>query len=89
MYVDDLTSRGNTVGEVKIPKQKCEELFKKCFNLLKCHFNITSLENTKTTTSSELTYAKQMFKTSSNKTKILGVPWNKLIDKLSNSNPKF
>ena len=27
MYVDDLTSGGNTVGEVEILKQKCEELF--------------------------------------------------------------
>ena len=30
-----------------------------------------------------------MFQTSSNKTKILGVPWNKLIDELSISIPKF
>ena len=36
MYVDDLTSGGNTVEEVKILKQKCEELFKKgAFNLHK------------------------------------------------------
>ena len=48
-----------------------------------------SLENTKTTTSSELTYAKQMFQTSSNETKMLGVPWNKSTDKLSISISKF
>ena len=30
-----------------------------------------------------------MFQTSSNETKILGVPWNKLTDKLSISIPKF
>ena len=36
MYADDLTSGGNTVGEVEILKQKCEELFKKGgFNLHK------------------------------------------------------
>ena len=29
MYADGLTSGGNTVGEVEILKQKCEELFKK------------------------------------------------------------
>ena len=29
MYADNLTSGGNTVGEVEILKQKCEELFKK------------------------------------------------------------
>ena len=48
-----------------------------------------SLESTKTTTSSVLTYAKQMFQTNSNETKILGVPWNKLTEKLSISIPKF
>ena len=30
-----------------------------------------------------------MFQTSSNETKILGVPWNKLTDKLSVSIPNF
>ena len=40
------------------------------------------------TTSSELTYAK-MFQTSPNETKILGVAWNKLTDKLSISISKF
>ena len=90
MYVDDLTSGGNTVGKVEILKQKCEELFKKgSFNLHKWYSNIQSLENTKTTTSTGLTYAKQMFQTSSNETKILGVPWNKLNDKLLISVPKF
>ena len=70
-YIDNLKYEGNTVGEVEILKQKCEELFKKCgFNLHKWDSNIPSLENTKTTTSSELTYAKQMFQTSSNETKI-------------------
>ena len=47
MYVDDLTSGGNTLGEVKILKQKCKLLFEKGgFNLHKWHFNVTSLENT-------------------------------------------
>ena len=90
MYVEDLTSEGNTVEGVKIPKQKCEVLVKKGgFNLQKWHSNILSLENTKITTSSELYYAKQMFQTSSNETKILGVLWNKLTDKLSISILKF
>ena len=47
------------------------------------------MENTKTITSIEVTLAKQMFQTNSNKTKILGVPWNKLTDKLSVSVSKF
>ena len=90
MYVYDLTSGGNTVDEVEILKQKCEELFKKGgFNLHRWHSNVPSPENTKTTTSNELTYAKQMFQTSSNETKILSVPWNKSTDKLSISIPKF
>ena len=34
MYADDLISGGNTVGEVEILTQKCQELFKKGgFNL--------------------------------------------------------
>ena len=36
MYVGDLAFEGNTVGEVEILRQKCEELFKKGgFNYLK------------------------------------------------------
>ena len=65
MYVDDLTSASNTVGEVEIFITKREELFKKGgFSLHKWHSNISSLENTKTTTSREINYAKQMFQTS-------------------------
>ena len=48
-----------------------------------------SLENTKTTTSSELTYANKIFQISSNETEILGVPWNKLTIKLSVFIPNF
>ena len=78
------------MGEVEFLKQKCEELFKKDgFNLHKWHSNIPSLENTKTTTSSELIYAKDMFPTSLNETRILGVPWNKLADKLPVFIPNF
>ena len=75
MYVEDLTFGGNTVGEIEILKQKHEELFKKGgFNFHKWYSNIPSVENTKATTSSELTYPKQMFQISSSETKILGVP---------------
>ena len=81
MYVDDLTSGGNIVGEAEILKQKCEQLFKKgSFSLYKWIFNKPSLKITKTTTSSELTYAKEIFQTSSNETRELGVPWNNLTD---------
>lgn len=76
--VNDLTSGINTVGEVQILTQKCEELFKKgSFNSHKWHSNILSLGDTKTTTANEVTYTKQMFETSSNETKVLGVPSNK------------
>ena len=56
---------------------------KNCFNLYKWHFNIPPLETNKTTTLSELTYVTQIFQTSSNKAKILDVPWRKLTDSLS------
>ena len=42
----------------------------------------------KTTTLSELTYAERIFQISSNETKTLGVPFNKLSKKLINSNEK-
>ena len=75
VYVDDLTSGDNTVGEVEILKQKFEELFKKgAPNLHKWHSYIPSIEKTKTTTSNELIHAKEMFQTSLNTIKILGVP---------------
>ena len=93
MYVDDLTSGYNTVGEVEILKQKSEDCFQSCFQKKvhshKWHSYIPSIENTKTTTSNELTYAKEMFQASSNETKILRVPWNKMTDGLSISTPKF
>ena len=74
---------GKAAGEVEILKQ-CEELIKKDgFSLHKWHSYIPSLENTKTTTSIELTNGKQMFQTSSDKTKMLGAPWSKLTDKIS------
>ena len=31
MYVDDLTSRSNTVGEIEFLKQNCEIISKRCF----------------------------------------------------------
>ena len=75
---------------MEILKLKSKELFKKGDSILhKWYSNIPSLKNTKTATSIELTYAKQMFQTSSNGTKILGVPWNKSADKLSIYFPKF
>ena len=81
---------GNTVGEVEILKQKCEDLFKRGgFNLHNWHSNIPSLDNIKTTTSNEFNYAKGRFQTSSNESKILGVTWNKLAEKLLISIPKF
>lgn len=90
MYLDDLISVGNTVVEEEILKRECENFLKQGgFNLHKWHSNIPPLENTKTTTSNELNYAKQLFQTSSNETKIFYVPWNKLTDKLSISISKF
>ena len=51
-------------------------------NLRKWHSNIPSADNSKTNTSNEVTYTKQMFQTSSNEI-------NKVTDKLSISIPKF
>ena len=58
-------------------------------NLRKWRSNIPSADYNKTNTSNEVTYTKQMFQTSSNEIKIVGVPWNKVTDKLLISIPKF
>ena len=71
MYVDDLTFGGNTLGEVEILKQKCEELLKKGgFSLHKWHSSIPSLENIETTTSVSLLMQSKCFKPVQMKLKI-------------------
>ena len=88
MYVDDLVSGGTNVAEVENLKQNSIGLFSKgSFHLHKWHWNIPTLENDNTT--SEQTYAKQLFSSNSGHTKILGVGWNKITDKLNNEISQF
>ena len=81
MYVDDLVSRGTNLVEVENLKQKSIKLFSKGgFNLHKWPSNILSLENDDA--NSEQTNAKQLFCNNSGYTKILGLGWNKVTDKI-------
>ena len=73
MYVDDLVTGGNNLGEVKEIKQNSVQLFKKGrFNLYKWNSNVSELES-ENSNQSELTYAKQVLNQGSNETKILGL----------------
>ena len=74
VYVDNLVSWGTNLVEVKNLKQKL-------FNLHKWHSNIPSLENDNT--NSEQTFSKQLFINNSGHTKILGLSWNKITDKIN------
>ena len=90
MYVDDLVSGSNTIEEVEVIKQKSIELFRKGgFNLHKWHSNIPSLQSSNTKSESELAYATEKFKNTTDLTKILGVPWDKNRDNLSIVVPEF
>ena len=89
MYVDDLVTGGNNLGEVKEIKQNSVQLFKKGgFNLYKWNSNVSELES-ENSNQSELTYAKQVLNQGSNETKILGLGWNKRNDALSVVTPTF
>ena len=73
MYVDDLVTGGNNIGEVKEIKQNSVQLFKKGgFNLYKWNSNVSELES-ENSNQSELTYAKPVLNQGSNETKILGL----------------
>ena len=81
-YVNDLVSGGSNLVEVENLKQKSIELFSKGgFNLHKWNSNIPSLENDNT--NFQQTYAKQLFSSNSGHTKILGLDWNKITDKIN------
>ena len=70
------------LAEVENLKQKSIKLFSKGgFDLHKWHSNIPSLE--KDNTNSEQTYAKNLFRSNSDHTKILGLVWNKKADKIN------
>ena len=88
MYVEDLVSGGTEINPVKNIKQESIELFsKEGFNLHKWLSNIPSLENINV--NSKQTYAKESFNNDSGHTKILGLGWNKTIDKVYIEIPQF
>ena len=83
MYVDDLDSGVNILGEIEIIKQISIERFAKGgFNLYKWHSNISLLEKLDSNNNDELTYAKQLFPDNTSDTKIPGLSWIKPSDTL-------
>ena len=67
MCLDDLVSGSNTIEEVEFVKQRSIGLFRKDgFNLHEWHSNIPSLQSSNTKSGSELTYAKEKFKSTAN-----------------------
>ena len=87
IYVDDLTTGGETETEVDTDKSTIILIFKSSkFNLHKWHSNIKALEEkpSKTTlVTSEETYVKEQLGVQENETKILGGNWNKSKDTLA------
>ena len=59
------------------------------YDLHEWHSDIPSLQSSNKKSESELTFAKEKFKKSTNLTKILGVPWVKIGDNLSHVVSEF
>ena len=91
LYVDDLVSGGNAVEEVERLKETAIEIFDRAqFTLHKWHSNVEELESSDPENSSETeqSYAKTQLGVKSQETKQLGVPWNKVEDKIGVEFPK-
>ena len=81
MYVDDLVTGGERLQEVEKIKSHAIELFEKGgFKLHKWHSNEPNLETNNLSSQKELNFAKEHLGTKANKTKILGLNWDKQRD---------
>ena len=83
LYVDDFISGGPTVTDVKKLKRETAEVFADArFELHKWHSNVPDLETT--SGDDEPTFAKQQLENKLNrgKSKLLGLPWDKVQDTL-------
>ena len=84
LYVDDFISGAPTVTDAKKLKSETAEVFADAkFELHKWHSNVPDLETT--AGDDEPTFAKQQLETKLNrgKSKLLGLPWDKVLDTLS------
>ena len=94
LYVDDLISGGTAVNEVQELKRNAIEIFDDAsFHLHKWHSNVPELETMEQSTGSyadmEPSFVEQQLNISqSNKTSILGLPWDCDKDTLSVTFPK-
>ena len=81
MYVDDLVTGEERLQEVEKIKSHAIELFEKGgFKLHKWHSNEPNLETNNLSSQKELNFAKEHLGTKANKTKILGLNWDKQRD---------
>ena len=81
MYVDDVISGGNNITKVKQQKVTIIRIFQKAnFKLHKWYSNIK--ERKGNDEEDGLTYAKSQLAVRQNKTKILGVSWDKATDQI-------
>ena len=84
LYVDDFISGGPTVTDAKKLKHETAEVFADArFELHKWHSNVPDLETT--SSDDEPTFAKQQLENKLNrgKSKLLGLPWDKVQDTLT------
>ena len=96
MHVDDLVTGGENINEVKKLKTDSISLFRKgWFNLHMWHSNETILETNDPCNTAELNFVRQQLGTKANKTKIIGIFWDKETDSFiievpnsSNASPK-
>ena len=96
MHVDELVNGGENINEVKKLKADSISLFRKgWFNLYMWHSNKTILETNDPCNTAELNFVRQQLGTKANKTKIIGIFWDKETDSFiievpnsSNASPK-
>ena len=86
LYVDDVISGGNNIPEVKQLKTTMIKIFGEAnFKLHKWHSNMNELEDNDA--EDRLTYAKSQLQVGQNKTKVLGVLWDKATDQIADTFP--
>ena len=84
LYVDDIILGGTSLEEVENLKKTAVKIFESGdFHLHKWHSNDPSLELSKPTDlTQEISFAKQQLEVEWGETKLLGIPWNTVTDKL-------
>jgi uncharacterized protein YoxC len=84
LYVDDLIGGGTTTAEAQHLKDTATTVFQEAkFQLHKWHSNEASLETENEPSRDEQSYAKTQLGVKAGETKLLGLTWNKVDDKIA------